>query len=106
MHTRKKRRCKVDVFFDGVAIVKTSFFDADFTAWFGFVTVYCTHEEAERLLERETVIRFDNGEGGTAKLVAKFDADIAHQPNGEFHEFYFVGTSPLLALQPAAEAGA
>jgi hypothetical protein len=97
----RKRRCKVDVFFDAIASVKSVSLDPDFSIWFGRLSVRCTAEQAERLLERDALINFENGEGGSAKLFRR--AEKAGSVSGRRRRFYFVGTSPLLDLRASGE---
>lgn len=99
----KEERCKVDVFFDAVASVQKAFVDGEFFVWFGTVGVFCSREQAKTLLERETLISFENGEGGSAKLLSKPFPVEADQELDAPHEFYFVGTSPLLDLRSSGE---
>ena len=97
------QRCKVDVFFDAVASVQKGFVDAEFFVWFGTVSVFCSREQAKALLERETLISFEKGEGGSVKLFSKPVPGQADGDLDEPHQFYFVGTSPLLDLRSSGE---
>jgi hypothetical protein len=97
-----KKRCTVDVFFDAVACVKEITVDSGFTAWFGTLSVVCTAKQAEKLLERDTLIKFGDDSGGSVRLFPRASEPADATGYGSV-SFYLVGTSPLFDLRASSE---